>query len=103
MKNLILAAILSLWASSAFAASPQLPGTPFDFKDYNSLCRAAIVITSSTPTVLIIGRLGNATPFTLATLDTTTKTATFNSMVDTITATISGGGADVTWCCSQEP
>lgn len=90
-------------ATLAAAASPKLPATPFDFKDYNGLCRAAIVVTDSTPTVLIVGKLGNSSNFTLTTLTTGTTTATFEGMVDTITATSSGGGADVTWCCSQEP
>jgi hypothetical protein len=103
MKKYIFSAVLLLLAIPAFAASPTLPTTPFTYTDYNGLCRAAIVITAGSPTVLIVGTLGNSSNFTLATLSSSTLSATFNGVVDTITASITGGNADVTWCCSQEP
>jgi len=97
-------AILGFLAFSAPAfATPPLPSTPFDFQEYKGPCRATIKVLSSTPTVLVSGYQGTSAAFTMATLTTAAPTAFFNGMADRMTASASGGGAEIKWCCALEP
>jgi len=103
MRKLLVLVVVLFFPTLAWSASPKLPATPFNFHEYKGPCRSGIVVTAGSPTVLITGTIGNSSTFTMATLSTGTVTAFFNGMADTMTASVTGGTADVTWCCSQEP